>query len=822
MNPFFNNFFRSLSSGELTRVNDILRSARVNSDKLDAISEALSSASFFNQIFAIPPTRRHTMARGDDVNNAMDTYDERIASLFTASNNIALLLDTYSSSLLSDISAIESELTGLEKAIGNYAFLLADAKSHDYAFLEPFSDLINQELESVFLSDRDKNHFTNEQIVALDSQEGSISISNSMKSTYALSASLVKNNYEPYKRSDSGIDKATLEDDKKGWRVSIASPAPIRSVLPEFEDLYAVPPSQYVGPLAVVDFVLDSPATCDTIKIIPFAEFEIELTQIVLFYGQEGQQQKSMLDNPVMIDSPVNLFFPMTSVSKFRVFLRQPLYTRVLPNANRREEDLAREGISVIVNQNQDKARLLEIMLNDLVAKIRSIHGGKSDTLMVSDIPLSKVKLTDVDSFEQFLYNIRYTAPKVIVTDDRPEPRIDRSVPWLPSKVPNPGIINSEVEKLINEMRKRLANLGYYRFGGNQTEADKSLDPNDKVVQPTTKGGGVAVGKAPEPMQYGYSMGLRNVIIGSGTQGFKAVYVSKILDAPSDLTDIKIKASDFNYKVENNQGDLQPVTSVEYSVTNDSNPTAESSWFPILSAEQSSVVGERLLLDSTGKAYFRFPASFDAPLTVLKNNEPLRLNPTNDYITSGAQHITGVVVPAQLISGTDIFTANYTPAFDATIVNFEKLGGASPSLASAYSSDGVGESITNAFGQLSVILSRVPYVNTDELGTLDPVLGLTGYQPVTIRFPDGSTARNFTDYKTNNNLPLDSDAEAYQFVQNGSAILFNKPLVQPIRAYYKYIPCNVRFRAVLRCNYPTFISPKVDYVHLKAKTRSLV
>lgn len=819
MNPFLNNFIQSLGSGDVKRVNDVLAKAKVSSNQLDRVAQQLRDATFFDLNLTIPTTRPHSVARAEAFQNAFESFDERIEAIFTASNNISLLIDTYSSSLLSDIAAVESELNGLEKAIGNYAFLLSDAKSHDYAFLEPFSDLIGQELDNSYLSDRDKGSFTREQTVALDPQEGSISISNNLNTTYALTGKLVKTNYLPYVRSDTGVDNSTSETDKKGWRTSIASPSPIRSVLAEYDDLYVTPPSQYAGPLAIVDYILDSPATCDTIKIIPFSEFEVEITQIVIYHGQEGQEKQPMLDNPVTIDSPINLFFPMTSVSKFRVYLRQPLYTRILPNANRRQEDLQRESISVIVNYNQDKSSELNILFRDLISKITAIHGKNADTLKVSDIPLSKVKLTDVDSFEKFVMDIRYQKPSVIKTidnGDRPDPRSTIG----PIDKPQTSIINSEVEKLIHDMRKRLIGLGYYRFGSTSTsEADKSLEPKNGLQ---TKGGGRAEEKAPEPLLYGYSMGLRNVTIGSGTKGFKAVYVSKVLDAPSDLTDVKIRVSDFNYKVRNNQNETQPVTSVEYSVTNDSNPQIEDAWFPILSADQHSVLGERLLLDAQGKAYFRFPASFDAPLTVFKNNEPLRLNPTNDYISNGKQHITGVIIPQMMISGTDIFTCNYTPAYDASLVNFEALGGASPSLASAFSSDGVGETVSNAFGQLSAQLTRSPYVDSTKLSELDPILGLTGYQPIVLRFEDGSVALNFTDYVDGENLVLDANSDSYQYIHSGHTLVFNKPLVKAFRVYYKYIPCNVRFRVVLRCNYSTFISPKVDFVHLKAKTRSLI
>ncbi len=207
-------------------------------------------------------------------------------------------------------------------------------------------------------------------------------------------------------------------------------------------------------------------------------------------------------------------------------------------------------------------------------------------------------------------------------------------------------------------------------------------------------------------------------------------------------------------------------------------------------------------------------------MRVLKNGTQLNIS-NSDIIGIEGQHILGIKADRLIRVGSDIFTCDYVPAFEADVVNFENLGGRTVSTATARTGDEIGEVVSNAFGQLSINLQYVPWIDSNKvkLATYSPISGLQGYQPILVKFNNGSIAYNFTNYKDGTTIPLDSDSDNYQFVQNGTSLLFNKPLIESFKVYYQYIPCNVRFRVVLRCNYNTFISPKVDYVHLKAKTR---
>jgi hypothetical protein len=81
------------------------------------------------------------------------------------------------------------------------------------------------------------------------------------------------------------------------------------------------------------------------------------------------------------------------------------------------------------------------------------------------------------------------------------------------------------------------------------------------------------------------------------------------------------------------------------------------------------------------------------------------------------------------------------------------------------------------------------------------------------------TAINLTSYSRSQNISLDKNSDQYYYVQSGSSIIFNKPVTKNFRVYYNYSPTNLRFRAILRSNTVNCVSPKIDFVQLKTKTR---
>jgi len=172
--------------------------------------------------------------------------------------------------------------------------------------------------------------------------------------------------------------------------------------------------------------------------------------------------------------------------------------------------------------------------------------------------------------------------------------------------------------------------------------------------------------------------------------------------------------------------------------------------------------------------------------------------------------VRGFKIDPVLVNPDDFFTCDYTPIGDPTVVSFEALGFDIPPLVFSYDETGSGERRLSTGERNTVQLDNEPYI--------DPYQSeQSGYHPIIVRLEDGTVPQNLTDYQTRKSVPLPSDG--YYYIHSGNTLMFNRPIRMPFRVYYQYLQNNVRFRVILRCNNKDFVSPKVDYVHVKAKTR---
>jgi hypothetical protein len=288
---------------------------------------------------------------------------------------------------------------------------------------------------------------------------------------------------------------------------------------------------------------------------------------------------------------------------------------------------------------------------------------------------------------------------------------------------------------------------------------------------------------------------------------------------------VRIKVQDVNYQLRNTVRDDPVVTSIEYSVTNKSTPQKESDWMPILPAGLTSVESERFFVDDSGFGKFRFPAALTDNIAVYKNGIRLQFSTESAYTYSAnKQSIIGLRIPSDLTLSSDILTCSYTPAADATVVNFEKQGFSQSILASAYDQNGAGESFIGTTQDRLVSLSYDPYVDYDQVEQYGVYgsSGFTGtYQPIVIQMADGTIATNQTNYKgfLQNSLEEYADSTAVHYIHSGKNIIFNKVITERFTVYYQYLPSNLRFKIVLRVNDLAFVTPNVDLIQVKSKTR---
>jgi hypothetical protein len=341
---------------------------------------------------------------------------------------------------------------------------------------------------------------------------------------------------------------------------------------------------------------------------------------------------------------------------------------------------------------------------------------------------------------------------------------------------------------------------------------------------------------SPHFLNYEYDLGFRNIQVGRGQRVFRGVFISKSLPADSDSGEVKMKADDINYEAYNSDRHSKIVTSIEYSVTNKSNPRTEADWIPIQPNNSGDrIQAERLFFGNNGSAFFRFPAARQNDIRVYCNGYLVNSDPAMPIVridSADRQSVTGIRLPLELISIADVFTVDYEIYGNQSIINFEDSGFGYSTLASAYDSLGPGQSFQSTQNNRGIQLAIEPYIDYAQIETsswyasylqvpLPTVLGFLGpYQPITVVMSNGTVASNQTNYigRVQNSLALfDEDETAY--VQSGRNIVFNRVIDDPFTVYYQYLPSNLKFRTVLRVNDVNYVSPQVNSVQIKSKTR---
>jgi hypothetical protein len=271
--------------------------------------------------------------------------------------------------------------------------------------------------------------------------------------------------------------------------------------------------------------------------------------------------------------------------------------------------------------------------------------------------------------------------------------------------------------------------------------------------------------------------------------------------------------------------DLKEANSYELSISIKENPTSENDWIPIISYDSNEINSEFLFFDQISKtASLRFfpietsiklysnqkliPAS---QYTVNKFNRSIYISsfdPKNNYIVS---------YTADNIN----FTQNY--------IDISTLLVSNPTL-SAYTNDKNGEYFDRTGSNNSVSLVNQPHINYDKLkkasysqrgGTINTIEYI-GYNPVVVKFSDGSYATNLTNYKLGSFEKGEFyDTQEVLFFHNGKNIIFNKAITQPFNVVYEYLNSQIRFRLIVRNNFNNYFSSgSVDNVILKFKTKN--
>jgi hypothetical protein len=818
MKDFLDEYIVSLSGKRRSKIYDIMSAARVSKEDLEKLAEKLVNTRKEAPI-VIRPEKFGALIESSHFEAAYRDVYRRTLELYNASNNISLLLDSHAAVLTSQIKAQEDELVAMEKAIANYAFTLSDNGFYDYAFTETFNDDTMLETDSsIALTDRSEFNFNLTEKASINSSSGILTLSPALQISYPLYGNVLTSNCLGFATSDTGLNNSLNATVDKGWRVALAAPKPISSKLPGADKQ---------GAQIELELILLSPAPCDTIVLTPFSDIEIEILNIQIVNTAEETNTMTILNTATALDRPLTVNFPMQAVTKFKILVNQSIYSRGAVPAVK-EQVVYRNFYSNLKQEREKVAAYMgrDYLKNKKALKMVFVNAKKHDKnlhIFKAEIPQTDFDVTHgpltidrIISRKSSSHNSEETWSYKSKVGTQMRRMIDQSIFNSNGEILNDRQVYNTGSAFINRLNPLQAN---FLSGGSVVFPDRegvhAPLSADLLAYPVVE--------ESKYLDYQYNIGLRNIQIGSGLRIFRGVFITKPIPAPSDSGEVKIKVDDVNFSLLDTSRDSNRITSIEYSVSNKSTPKGEEDWIPILPIDSTYVDAERIYFNEAGVAYLRFPASPEETFVVYKNGYRMDLSQIT-YIKSFDEFsIKGIRVTIGTYTPTDVFTINYVPSGNQTIVNFEDRGAGQSSLATAYDETGAGETFSSTYNNQVVTLQNEPFISYDKVqqsGGYSTTLGFTGaYQPITVVLADGTVALNQTNYLgvSQNNLSAFNETKT-AFIHSGKNIVFNKPMTEQFTVYYQYLPSNLRVRIVLRVNDINYVSPIVKSIQIKAKT----
>lgn len=836
MRQYINDFVQTLTDRRQRRVGDILQEVLLSKEDLTILSDKLKSEFSRFTPLTLPIVSRNSLINGVKHYSNMREFQLRVNELYDISGTVSNLIDSHASILTSQIKEIEDELDGLEKISTNYAFLLGDAKAYNFAYIEPFNDEFGRETDFSFtISDRAKLTFGPYEKASVRSDEGTLCLSTFLRGQ-PINGTIIDSNCLAYVKESTPLEQAFVEGSDTGWQVVIASPTPITNTLHDYTDMS--------GAQVVIELTVPQPAPASEIKLSPFSDYAIELAQVIIYPKDEDGASTALLTESISLDQPTTLHFPMQSVSRVRVVLVQPIYNRKLKPVNQLESvslSITTSNSRIIhVNDarhyNQVTTNGLKVRLPSIIDSLRKINLQRvvrlfsSNTTRTESIDLS-FNPSSV-SLKSTVGNIDFAISNSIPTDFQVErwgnQRLDDMLSntkgklqdiesWAGNSLDQEYIFKAALNLIpdMSEIFRRTTSQ--FNSSGINSSSGYPLDPRNSV---TPLGPPVVLPPAAVGYEYEYMLGLYHIGLGIGEIGQKGHFISKAMDVNGDIGQIRLKTAGTNYISPNPLLDSPYMTSVEYSVSNRANPSEESDWTPIIPISDDVVVGERFYPDIAGVGYFRFPANPRDYIAIYKNGYKLNITSDNWLKSANGLEIIGVRIPFGQFIAEDFLTVDYRPLGQFDVISFENKGFSQTPLVASFDDNGAGEGFTNTTGTNEITLRFSPYIDDVQVAasSYSSLYGLLPYQPIVVKFDDGTIAINLTNYLNGDQSVLPAST-GYYFIHSGQVLKFNQPVNSNFRVYYQHLQNNVRVRVVLRCNSKDFVSPKVDYFQVKAKTR---
>jgi len=798
-------------------------------------------------------------------------FEIRFSRFFDASNSINTVINSMTEIMLSQIAKNEKAIAYYENYINNYEFISGKDDLYNFSYIENFdNNLKSNEYDSQKVSYVDRGG-----LAFSDNGNGYV---DPVSSTFKIGSGIeiinvvdnikevnITSNYKQYLSSQNDASSLFNEDDSDTWSVSIKSPVVITSSIEEISKYIDYDHSYIVGAKTIMEISLIKETEMDFIRIFPGESNGLQLLQVAIESANSaekiftlnsnnpvsGYQIKKILKQPLMINSTIDINIPLDKVKKIILIFNQSTYTK--SNNLPLIDELISRSISEYISKSRSTRKNKYSVLQDIVIEYFrrdvSIDEFKRNEYSYSDYYTSKFPVYD-KNHPSIIENLFYKEKNNITSVDDQDKIFQNS----PLTMLVQGIVSQALSSRMNVFKNSLfkdtrsaytdVRLGEISSAPSSIKNNsnmlgyKNFDNSTDQLIPGSKFGRTPLynNDFSSLSNYEYSFSIKNIQFGkvngitSNSKSLslsKASFISSRIQVPGDVYGVKAKLNiDTNASSYNSTSfELQQPNSYELSIAFVESPNEEKDWIPIASYDSSSVSAEMLFVDPVSlSAQLRFyPES-----TSLRVYENQKLMSTDQYILNKFDK--SVTIPnfkksSVYVASYDLDTKNYSQQY----IDISVLSDAVKILGAGEGGKD-GEFFRRTGSENKVLLKNNPFVDKTKVknatysrtyGTIaEPAYA--GYNPVTVKFADGTYGINLTNYLDGNFEKADFyNTSEVLFFQNGRNLIFNRAINQSFNVIYNYMNNYIRFRLIVRNNFPNYFSSgSIDNVIIKMKTKS--
>lgn len=866
---FLPNIIKTFSDRSQQTVGSLIKSIKADKGQVAELVKNLSNFSA-GADFAPALSSSRSIIESEFFVDIFRDIQLRFDSYFRASNAVSVSVNSMIDLMLSQIAKTEKNINYLENYIENFEFISGNDDLYNFSYIENFDNFLNSnqnDSEPVPYVDRGGSEFGEFGNGYIDPVVSKFKIGNGIEFInpigYIKSVDY-ESNYPQYISSITDYKALFNEKQSNVWSVSIKSPTVLTSNPANILRYVDYDFSYLVGAKTIIAVEFIKEIEMDVIRFNPNEFNGLQLMQVVIESSNNveksfsinsnvpisGYQMKKILSAPIEVESVVDINFPLDKVKKVIFVFNQSTYTKTSNTAS--PDEMASRIVSKIINEIRQKRKANYSSLQDIILEFFkkgiSIDEAKRNTYSYTDYYSSKYPQSPSASIS----GSSLIGPKIDSESTLDEHDELMKQNQLTSIVKN--IVSQALGARFNLFKDSLyVNNNYTNFGGglgkisgsaHRLSKNSSLNAERFSFEETEKIPGSSFSRSPILTQnlnatsstYDYSFSIKNIQFGktnqiqNSTNSFssgKACFISSKIPVLGEPLAIKAKLNLEKSEQYKNlpKFDLDQANSYELSISIKDQPKSELDWIPIISYDSSKIDSEMLFVDPITKiAILRFYPK-ETSLSVYRNQNKIS---DNEYVLNKFEKS----ITIKNYDQKSIYIVSYTADdinYSQNFIDISTLKTDTYSN-SAFSNDINGEYFERTGSNNSVKLSQSPYIDNNKLknatysntlGTINSV-DYIGYNPVSVKLANGSTAINLTNYV----LGRFDRAEFYStseflFYQNGRHIVFNRAVNEPFTISYNYLNSYIRFRLIVRNNFNSYFSTgSVDSVILKLKTKN--